>query len=143
VLIPDVNVLVQANQSDAVQHQELRAWLEHALVGREPVGVYPGLLASCIRIVTNHRLWPQPASPQEALDFCGAVLARPACVSIVPGARHWAIFDDLVREVGVRANVIPDAYLAALALENDATLVTMDRGFARFPGLRLLDPLAA
>lgn len=59
-----------------------------------------------------------------------------------PRRRHWEIFADLVRETQARANVVPDAYLAALAIENGATFVTRDRGFARFPGLRLIDPLA-
>jgi predicted nucleic acid-binding protein len=58
-----------------------------------------------------------------------------------PGERHWGIFHDLVSQHGLRGNDIPDAYLAALALEQGATWVTTDRGFARYEGLRLLDPL--
>ncbi|MHB8275600.1 MAG: PIN domain-containing protein [Dermatophilaceae bacterium] len=58
-----------------------------------------------------------------------------------PGERHWGIFHDLVSAHGLRGNDIPDACLAALALEQGATWVTTDRGFARYQGLRLLDPL--
>ena len=62
---------------------------------------------------------------------------------MVPARRHWAIFDRLCRDVGAKGNVVPDAYLAATALEVGAELVTADRGFGRFPGLRWRHPLAA
>lgn len=61
---------------------------------------------------------------------------------IAAGPRHWELFADLVLLTRARANVVPDAYLAALAIEHGATLVTRDRAFARFPGLRTLDPPA-
>jgi hypothetical protein len=57
-------------------------------------------------------------------------------------ASHWSIFRDLVASHRLRGNDVPDAYLAAIALEAGATMATLDRGFARFAGLRLADPLA-
>jgi len=71
------------------------------------------------------------------------VRTAPASRVVAPGARHWEIFAGLVRAAHATANLVPDAYLAALAIENGATFVTRDRGFARFPGLRTLDPLVA
>ena len=91
--------------------------------------------------MTNHRVYVEPTPPELAVAFCEAVLAAPAAVPIRPGARHWAIFTDLCRNVGARGNTVPDAYLAALAIEHGATWVTTDRGFARFPGLRWRPPL--
>ncbi len=67
----------------------------------------------------------------------------PSTRIIAPGTRHWEIFADLVRSSHATANLVPDAYLAALAIENGATFVTRNRGFARFPGLRLTDPLTS
>lgn len=61
---------------------------------------------------------------------------------VAPGKRHWNIFAELVRTGQARANPVPDAYLAAPAIENGATFVTRDHLFARFPGLRMLDPIA-
>lgn len=143
VLLPDVNVLINAHRSDAPDHEVVRAWLTSALNGRESVGLSSLVLSAFVRIVTNFRFASPPDPPVLALDFCAEVLAAPAAELISHRTRAWSIFDDLVRTTRATANAVPDAYLAALAIENDATFVTMDRGFARFPGLRLLDPLAA
>ncbi|MEN8376929.1 MAG: PIN domain-containing protein, partial [Gemmatimonadota bacterium] len=58
-----------------------------------------------------------------------------------PGPRHWSIFRDLCEAVDARGNLVPDAYLAALAIENGAEWITTDRDFTRFPGLRMRHPL--
>jgi predicted nucleic acid-binding protein len=57
-------------------------------------------------------------------------------VIVAPGPRHWGIFAGLCRSGGAQGNLVSDAYLAALAIESGSELVTADRGFARFPGLR-------
>ena len=74
-----------------------------------------------------------------ATAFCKAVRTAPAATTVAPGPRHWTIFVDLCRRTRARANLVPDAYLAAL--EHGATFATSARGFVRFPGLRMLDPL--
>jgi uncharacterized protein len=142
VLIADVNVFLYAHRLDSARHDEYRSWLERALVAREPFGVSESVLASFVRICTNHRVYRDPTPPEVALDFCAAVLDSASAVPVRPGARHWAIFDDLCRQLAARANVVPDAYLAAIAMEHDATWVTTDRGFGRFAGLRWRTPFA-
>jgi predicted nucleic acid-binding protein len=64
-------------------------------------------------------------------------------VTLVPGERHWDIFQRLCREANAKGNLIPDAYLAALAIESGAEWITTDRDYARFPGLRWRHPLSA
>lgn len=142
MLLADVNVFVYARRRESPRHDEHREWLEDALSADEPFGVSELVLASFLRIVTNHRIFERPTPPSAALDFCAAVLDAPATIPVRPGARHWAIFDRLVRSVDARANTVPDAFLAALAIEQGATWVTTDAGFARFPGLRWQRPLA-
>ena len=141
MLIADVNVFVYAARRDSDRHEEYRDWLEDRMAGREPFGVDGLVLSGLVRVVTNHRIFREPTPTSTVLDFCRRVLEGPATVGVSPGPRHWPLFDGLCRTVGARANVVPDAYLAALALENDATWVTTDRGFARFPGLRTRHPL--
>ena len=114
---------------------------DRVLSGPEPVGLPEQVLASVVRLVTNHRIYQDPSTPSAALSFCDSLVEAPAAMRVRPGERHWGIFHDLVSQHGLRGNDIPDAYLAALALEQGATWVTTDRGFARYEGLRLLDPL--
>jgi len=110
------------------------------LAGTQPVGVSDLVLSGFARIVTNHRIFRDPSTPSRAFDSCAAVCSAPAAVPITAGPGTGTSFAKLCRTVSARANVIPDAYLAALALEHGATFVTRDRRFARFPGLRRLDP---
>jgi toxin-antitoxin system PIN domain toxin len=142
VLLLDVNVCVYAFRRESGGHEKFKGWLEHSLNGPEPVGLPEQVLASVIRLVTNHRIYQDPSTPAAVLSFCDALLEAPAVMRVRPGERHWEIFHGLVSQHGLRGNDIPDAYLAALALEQGATWVTTDRGFARYEGLRLLDPLA-
>lgn len=142
MLIADVNVFINARRRDAPDHARCRDWLQERLGGSEAFGVSELVLSAFVRLVTNHRFANPPTPPDRALEFCDVVRSAPASLIVAPGSRHWAIFADLVHATQARANVIPDAYLAALAIENGATFVTRDRGFARFAGLRLLDPLA-
>jgi hypothetical protein len=136
VLLIDVNVLLYAHRPESPRHAQARGWLTGVLDGHEPVGVSELVLSGFLRVVTNHRVYVQPTPVDVALEFCDAVLAAPASVAVRPGPRHWSIFSALCRKVGARANLVPDAFHAALAIENGATWVTTDRGFARFPGLR-------
>jgi toxin-antitoxin system PIN domain toxin len=78
-----------------------------------------------------------------ALAFANAVRSQPAAVVVAPGDRHWMIFERLCGAADARGNLVPDAYLAALAIESGAELITADRDFSRFPGLRWRHPLAA
>lgn len=142
MLLLDVNICVYAFRRESRRHEEFKAWLDQVLSGPEPVGLPEQVLASMIRLVTNHRIYRDPSSPAAVLSFCDALLEAPAAMRVRPGQRHWGIFRGLVSKHGLRGNDIPDAYLAALALEQRATWVSTDHGFARYPGLLLLDPLA-
>lgn len=136
MLLADVNVFIYAHRPESPRSAETGEWLTGVLDGDEPFGVSELVLSSFLRIVTNHRVYREPTPPALALEFCDAVLAAPAAIPVRAGARHWSIFSALCRQVGARGNVVPDAFHAALAIENGATWITTDRGFARFPGLR-------
>lgn len=137
MLLADVNIFLYARRRESYRHEEYRRWLEDRLSGAEPFGVSEQVLSSFLRIVTNHRIYKEPTPPGAALSFCRTVLEAPATLRIRPGPRHWDIFTELCEATGARANQVPDAYLAALAIEHGATWVTVDRGYARFPGLRM------
>ena len=99
------------------------------------------MLAGTIRVGTNPRVWERASTPTQALDFVDALLLRPS-VRVLPTARRtWDLCNDLIREIDARGNDISDALIAASAIEYGAALATHDRGFTRFPGLRVVDPL--
>ena len=136
----DVNILVYAHRPESPGHHEVRAWLETQRRGREPLGI-PGVVESgFLRVVTHPRIFKEPTPLTTAMDFLEAVRGSPAVTSVEPGGRHWEIFSGLCRSLGLRGNDIPDAYLAALAMEHGCTWVTADRGFTRFPDLRVEHP---
>jgi uncharacterized protein len=91
--------------------------------------------------VTHPRVFREPTPLTTALDFAGGLRASPAAPSLAPGERHWSILTDLCKRVRAIGNLIPDAFLAALAIEYGAISVTADRTFGRFSGLRWQYPL--
>lgn len=94
-----------------------------------------------MRIVTHPYAFDTAAPIEHALGFAEALRAQPGCTIVAPGPRHWGIFARLCREVGAKGNLVPDAYLAALAIESGSEWITTDRDYARFPGLRWRHPL--
>lgn len=100
------------------------------------------VLSRFLRIVTHPRVMKTPSPLELALGFTAVLRKQPNAVPISPGPRHWDIFERLCRDAGATGNLVPDAYLAALAIEHGAELVTADRGLARFSGVRWRHPLA-
>ena len=141
MILCDVNVLVYAHKTGAPRHREYRAWLERTLAEEAAYGVSGLVLQGFVRVVTLARLWDRPSTLDEALEFAQAVRGRPTAVSIEPGPRHWKIFTGLCRQAEVRGNLVPDAYLAALAIESGSEWITTDRDYARFAALRWRHPL--
>jgi toxin-antitoxin system PIN domain toxin len=140
MLLPDVNVLVYAHREDLAAHPVARGWLESALNGDEPVGLFNPTLASFLRIATNRRIFKTSTPASAALDFVETLRAAPMARPIDAGVSHWEIFVRLCRQANSAGDDIPDAYLAALAIENDCEFISTDAGFARFPGLKLRRP---
>jgi uncharacterized protein len=137
----DVNVLVYAHRLDTARHQDYADWLRNLLADQEPYGVADLVLSGFLRVVTHPKVFRQPTPLETALAFVEVLRTQPNCVPVAPGARHWEIFTGLCQVAGVKGNLVPDAYLAALAIESGSEWVTTDRDFSRFPGLRWRQPL--
>lgn len=142
MILPDVNVLVYSHRRDANRHEEYRGWLEGLLAGPAPYGLSDLVLSGFLRVVTHPRVFRDPTPLEEAMAFVAALRNRPNRIQVEPGPRHWGIFRDLCEKAQPRGNLVPDAYLAALAIESGAEWVTTDGDFRRFPGLRTRHPLA-
>jgi toxin-antitoxin system PIN domain toxin len=118
-------------------------WLEVALEGRQPIALPGSVLSGFWRIVTHRRVLTVPSSPDRATAFTDWLLAHPITMVPAVGQATFATARDLIRDLGLAGNDVPDAVLAATALELRATLVTADRGFRRFGGLNVMDPTSA
>ena len=137
----DVNVLIYAHRAEMKEHAEYRRWLENLLNGDSAFGMAREVLSGFMRITTHPRIFDPPTPLDGAIDFVNTIREAPTCVPIAPGPRHWEIFTELCRSAGAKGNLIPDAYLAALAIESGSEWVTTDRDFSRFPGLSWIHPL--
>lgn len=135
-------MLVYAHREDTPEHEQIGAWLEEAVNESAPFGLSTHVLSGMLRIVTHPRVFAAPTPTDVALEFAQSLRARPNCVQVTPGARHWDIFTGLCRTTGASGNLVPDTYFAALAIESGSEWVTTDGGFARYPGLRWRHPLA-
>lgn len=140
MILPDVNVLVYAHRADAPDHTAYRRWLEDIINGDQAYGMADIVLSGFLRIVTHPRIFDPPSDLVAALAFANQVRNQPNCVPINPGPRHWNIFSRLCEKAGVKGNLVPDAYLAALAIESGSEWVTTDRDFSRFPDLKWRHP---
>lgn len=95
-----------------------------------------------LRVVTHPRIFEAPTPIEQAIEFAQSLLSTPNCVTVTPGPRHWGIFTGLCKATSASANEVPDAYLAALAIESGSEWITTDRGFSRYEGLHWRHPLA-
>lgn len=132
----DVNIVVAAHRDDHVQFTIVRPWLDELIASRQAFAVADLVAGSFVRIATNHRIYEVPRTAEEAFSFIRALRAQPGHVKVAPGPAYLDLFERMCVEGSATGNLVPDAYLAALAIEHAAEVVSFDRDFARFPGLR-------
>ncbi len=141
MVLLDVNVLVYAHRQDAPNHRAYFNWLEALVNSDQAYSLSDLVLSSFIRVVTHPRVFSPPSTTSQALTFVQELRTQPNCVVVMPGERHWDIFCRLCKEAEVKGNLVPDAYLAALAIESGSEWITTDRDYSRFPGLHFRHPL--
>ena len=132
----DVNVVLAAHRDDHPQHEFVRAWFDELLAGDGPFTVPAPVWASFLRLATNRRIFPVPTPLDAAFAFVEAVTCQPHHLPLGPGPRHLALLRTQCEEADARGDLVPDAVLAAIAVEHGCTVATLDRDFARFPSTR-------
>lgn len=142
MILLDANVLLYAYNASSEHHERCRSWFEAALDGTEQVGLPWQTILAFIRIATNPRVFQRPLGPVEAVAIVDEWLACPRVLVVHPSERYWPLLKTQLVDAQVSGPLVSDAALASLALEQGARLCTTDRDFARFRGLKTVDPLA-
>jgi uncharacterized protein len=142
MILVDANLLLYAYHPRAEQHEKSRGWLEAVLSGPDLVRFAWLTLWAFLRIATNPRVFERPLFTTEAEAAISSWLAQPVAGILDPGERHWDILRDLVRDGQAAGPLVMDAVLAAIALENGATVCTTDRDFSRFSRPKWTNPIA-
>jgi len=142
VIVPDVNLLIHAHNTDSPVHRAARRWWEDLLNGTQPVGLAWVAILGFVRVSTHRQILSRPMPVAEACDRAREWLARPYVAVLEPGERHTEILFGLLGTLGTGGNLTTDAHLAALAMEHQAELHSTDADFGRFTGLRWRNPIA-
>ena len=140
MIIPDINLLIHAHNTEAPRHVLARMWWSDLLSHERTVGIPWAVALGFVRLVTHARVLERPLSAGEALDRVDSWLACPNVIVLDPGPRHLPICRSLFDALGVAGSLTTDVHLAALAIEHQAELHSNDADFRRFPGLRWHDP---
>lgn len=141
MLIPDINLLIYAYNSDAPEHREARRWWEAALSAPVPVGLPWAVLIGYLRLMTSRGIRAEPLSAEEVIAHIRSWLDQPQTQIVHPGPRHLDLLESLAASARVTGDLVTDLHLAALAIEHQAELHSNDSDFKRFPGLRWVNPL--
>lgn len=143
MILVDANLLVYSHNEAAPEHQIARTWFEGALNRTARVGLpWPSLLGF-VRLVSNPAIVQRPVRPADAWERVTEWIARENVWIPQPGPEHAGLLGKLLSDARITSRLVPDAHLAALAIEHGLTLCSTDGDFARFPGIRWENPLAA
>ena len=132
----DTNVLLYAVHEEAAFHDEALRWLDGTLSSGESVVLPWVSLLGFVRLSTRHGIYPQPQTADQAFDIVERWLAVPSVLTGEPDRRHAQRVRNLLAATGTGGNLVTDAHLGALALQYDATVISYDNDFDRFPGVR-------
>lgn len=140
MIVLDVNVLVAAFRQDHPHHSVARPWLIAALEADQPIVVPDSVWVGFVRVVTHPTVFAQPSPIEETSEFIDAVCRAPAFAIVTPPTDAPARLAELCRDSQATGNLVPDAWIAVIALALGAAVATFDRDFRRFDGLRIVTP---
>lgn len=142
MILVDANLLIYTYSTNLPQHRAAREWLETRLNDTPRVGLPRPCLLAFVRLVSNPRIFDRPVPVTEAWRQVEEWLSLESVWVPEPSRHHEEILGDLLKQVGEKANLVPDAHLAAIAIGHGLTLCSADGDFARFRGLHWRNPLA-
>jgi toxin-antitoxin system PIN domain toxin len=142
VIIPDINLLLYAYDSNSPFHAKASNWWKSCLSGTETIGLLHVVVFGFVRIATNSRAFLNPMTSAEAASHVHSWLEQPAVKVLDPDPEDLQQVLKLLVGLGTAGNLVSDAQMAALAMDHDAVLHTADADFVRFQGLRWFNPIS-
>ncbi len=141
MILPDVNLLLFAVNSESPDHKQAVSWWKALVTGSEPVGLLPVVVFAFVRLATNRKVFPRPLSVTEAFDYIENWLEFPMVSWMEPGMGDLSVAKSLLLEAGTGAKLVTDAQIAAVAVRLKATVHSADADFGRFPFVKWVNPL--
>lgn len=138
MLCVDVNVLLHLSNRGSRSHEAASAWFADATASGEPIVIPESVAVGFVRLATGRYVSARPLTPEQALDVLESFLDSPRITMFAARSSSYATFRSTVMALGLRGNDVPDAWIASVARDLSAAVVTFDRGFRRFPDLRVL-----
>lgn len=142
MILLDINILLYAYDSRSPKHREAKSWLEDQFSGTETVLIPWTTVLGFLRITTSNKILKRPFLLENAVDIVATWLELPHVQLLQPLPSHWHSLKTMLLEYQAKGNLVPDAHLAMLALENGATVCSTDRDFSRFRAVKWLNPLS-
>jgi len=137
----DTNVLVYARREELPEHRSALRLLRSLALGSEPWALPWPCVYEYLRVISHPRVFDPPTEIEAALEDLESLLRSPSVVLIGEGPGHLGQLREVVIGGRPSGNLVHDAHIAALCREHGVSeLLTRDRDFARFPGLRSRDP---
>ena len=141
MILLDVNILLYAHNASSPHHLPAREWVEQAMARRDELGLPWSTIHGFLRITTNPAAYPLPRDLNSSCQVIDDYLVRSNVSVVDPAPDYWALFRKVVTDAQATHRLLPDAHLATLALQHNATICTNDRDFSRFPGIKVIYPL--
>ena len=142
MILIDTNILIYAINRDSPMHEPAQSWLNKQLSAGTRIGLPWLVIVAFVRLTTNHRVFPNPLSAEDAIQAVDEWLAIPHVSPLNPGDDHWQALSRLLLRVGTAGNLTNDAHLAAIAIDNACVICSADNDFKRFQGVQHFNPIA-
>ena len=141
MIVPDINLLLYAHDAGSSRHSAASRWWDGLLNGAESVGIPWTVAVGFVRLMSNPRAVTLSLSAPAAVACVSDWFSHPHIAPLNPGGGHLIHFRRILADSGGGANLVPDAHIAALAMEYEAVVHTHNSDFNRFPGVRWHNPL--
>jgi toxin-antitoxin system PIN domain toxin len=142
VISVDTNILVYAHRTDAPFHDIAARRLRALAEGRAVWAIAWPCLHEFLAVVTHPRIFDPPTPLTIALDTVEQWLEAPSLALLGETELHWPELRRLVVTAKVSGPRVHDARVAAICRQHGVSeLWSVDRDFARFPELKVVNPL--